>query len=443
MFSFQFFTKDCFINLYKIFVVFHILLQMSTKYKLFSQYLDYYRRKNSLTPKEIRNIIDYSNHDFYGITPFAPNTPFVPQTSLDILADVASKYELWQKENEIEIESPVQPKTKVHIDSTIHSISDLISIVEKYKISDAVEYNIDVKMLHQISGELRELDALVGLKTLKKNVLDQILYFSQGLSGPGEYKHMVIYGSPGTGKTDIAKILGRLYANMGILGSGSANKTTLASLSTSASVPGFRKATRSDLVAGYLGQTAIKTKALVSESLGGVLFIDEIYSLGDDSFSKECADTLCELLSENKDKLIVIVAGYQNEVNERFFKLNAGLESRFTWRFTIDDYTSAELWKMFKNKITAIGWTHNIQDDVGEDWFKRKYADFPAFGRDIEALIFKVKIAHSRRVYGKTEQADLKTIVVADLDAGFSQFKESMKSSSVYSEKKFVSSMFL
>jgi hypothetical protein len=208
-------------------------------------------------------------------------------------------------------------------------------------------------------------------------------------------------------------------------------------------VPGFRKATRSDLVAGYLGQTAIKTKTLVSESLGGVLFIDEIYSLGDDSFSKECADTLCELLSENKDKLIVIVAGYQNEVNERFFKLNAGLESRFTWRFTIDDYTSAELWKMFKNKITAIGWMHNIQDDVGEHWFKQKYADFPAFGRDIEALIFKVKIAHSRRVYGKTEQADLKTIVVADLDAGFSQFKESMKSSSVYSEKKFVSSMFL
>jgi hypothetical protein len=417
---------------------------MSTKYKLFSQYLDYYRRKNSLTPKEIRNIIDYSNHDFYGIapfvsnTPFVLNTPFVHQTSLDILADVASKYELWQKENEIEIESPVQPKTKVHIDSAIHNISDLISIVEKYQVSDAVEYNIDVKMLHQISGELRELDALVGLKTLKKNVLDQILYFSQGLSGPGEYKHMVIYGSPGTGKTDIAKILGRLYANMGILGVGSA--LGVGSTSKSGS---FRKATRSDLVAGYLGQTAIKTKALVSESLGGVLFIDEIYSLGDDSFSKECADTLCELLSENKDKLIVIVAGYQNEVNERFFKLNAGLESRFTWRFTIDDYTSAELWKMFKNKITAIGWTHNIQDDVGEHWFKQKYADFPAFGRDIEALIFKVKIAHSRRVYGKTEQADLKTIVVADLDAGFLQFKESMKSSSVYNEKKFVSSMFL
>jgi SpoVK/Ycf46/Vps4 family AAA+-type ATPase len=411
---------------------------MTTKYKLFTQYLDYYKRKNSLTKKDFINIIDYSNHDFYGITPFVsntpfvPTTPFVPQTSLDILADVASKYELWQKENEIEIESPVQPKTKVFIDSAIHTISDLITIIEKYQVSDAVEYNIDVKMLNRISSELRDLDALVGLKSLKKNVLDQILYFSQGLAGPGEYKHMVIYGSPGTGKTDIAKILGRLYANMGILGTGAASKSG-----------SFRKATRSDLVAGYLGQTAIKTKTLVGESLGGALFIDEIYSLGDDSFSKECADTLCELLSDHKDNLIVIVAGYQNEVNDRFFRLNAGLESRFTWRFTIDDYTSAELWKMFKNKISAIGWTHNIQDGTGEDWFKRKYADFPAFGRDIEALIFKVKIAHSRRVYGKTEQTDLKTILVADLDAGFLQFKESMKSSTVYSEKKFVSSMFL
>jgi SpoVK/Ycf46/Vps4 family AAA+-type ATPase len=423
---------------------------MTTKYKLFTQYLDYYKRKNSLTKKDFRNIIDYSNHDFYGITPFVPttpfvsNTPFVPQTSLDILADVASKYELWQKENEIEIESPVQPKTKVFIDSAIHTISDLITIIEKYQVSDAVEYNIDVKMLNRISSELRDLDALVGLKSLKKNVLDQILYFSQGLAGPGEYKHMVIYGSPGTGKTDIAKILGRLYANMGILGAGSTLGAGSALGAGAASKSGsFRKATRSDLVAGYLGQTAIKTKTLVGESLGGALFIDEIYSLGDDSFSKECADTLCELLSDHKDNLIVIVAGYQNEVNDRFFRLNAGLESRFTWRFTIDDYTSAELWKMFKNKISAIGWTHNIQDGTGEDWFKRKYADFPAFGRDIEALIFKVKIAHSRRVYGKTEQTDLKTILVADLDAGFLQFKESMKSSTVYSEKKFVSSMFL
>lgn len=147
------------------------------------------------------------------------------------------------------------------------------------------------------------------------------------------------------------------------------------------------------------------------------------------------------MLSDNKDNLIVIIAGYENEVNERFFKLNPGLESRFSWRFTIDDYSSAELWQIFKKKIEDIGWTNNMTDSDGEAWFKRKYSDFPGFGRDIDTLLFKVKIAHSRRLYGKVD--GLKTICLCDLDLGLALFKESMKKSSTYCEKKFVSSMFL
>jgi len=128
-------------------------------------------------------------------------------------------------------------------------------------------------------------------------------------------------------------------------------------------------------------------------------------------------------------------------VNERFFKLNPGLESRFSWRFTIDDYSSSELWQIFKKKIDGIGWTSNLTESDGEAWFKRKYSDFPGFGRDIDSLVFKVKIAHSRRLYGKQE--GLKTISMCDLDVGLALFKESMKKSDVYREKKFVSSMFL
>lgn len=396
------------------------------KYKLFSQYLDFYRHKQFISPNEYLNIITHSNNDFYGITPWSPQL-----TPLHILADVSSKYDMWQQENEIEIVPPEIAKTKKHIDDEINSIADLISIIDKYPVSEDVEYNINVKMLNKIAGELRELNAMIGLKTLKKNILDQILYFLQGLSGHDEYKHMVIYGSPGTGKTDIAKILGKMYSNMGILTPPTKDKKS----------PGFKKATRADLVAGYLGQTSIKTKTLIGESVGGVLFIDEIYSLGDDSFSKECADTMCEMLSDNKDNLIVIIAGYENEVNERFFKLNPGLESRFSWRFTIDDYSSTELWQIFKKKIDGIGWTINVSDTDGEAWFKRKYSDFPGFGRDIDSLLFKVKIAHSRRLYGKAE--GLKTICICDLDLGLALFKESMKKSATYCEKKFVSSMFL
>ena len=104
----------------------------------------------------------------------------------------------------------------------------------------------------------------------------------------------------------------------------------------------FKKVTRSDLVAGYLGQTAIKTTDVIKECLGGVLFIDEAYALGNpekrDIFSKECIDTICEALSNYKDNLMVIIAGYETDLNECFFNYNQGLNSRFTWRFKTDDY---------------------------------------------------------------------------------------------------------
>jgi len=370
-----------------------------------------------------------------------------------------SSYDVWQKDHEFNIDelAPSPAKKSVHIDEKINTITDLLAVIGKYPVCEDIEYNINMCVLHKISVELKELNSMIGMTRLKKNILDQILYFLQGFSGSGDYKHIVIYGSPGTGKTDIAKILGKMYSKMGVLklppsgGAGDKPLSTVDKLpvekhlpTTGEKKPIFKKATRTDLVAGYLGQTAIKTRALINECLGGVLFIDEVYSLGDDSFSKECADTLCEALSDHKDGLIVIVAGYEACVNERFFKLNPGLESRFSWRFTIDDYTSSEVWQIFKKKVADSGWTHSISESVGEDWFRRKYKDLPGFGRDIDALFFKVKIAHSRRMYGTTDIDMVKNVSVSDLDAGFVAFKESMKKSALYGgDKGVVSSMFL
>ena len=119
-----------------------------------------------------------------------------------------------------------------------------------------------------------------------------------------------------------------------------------------------------------MGQTAIQTNKIVKECLGGVLFIDEAYALGNpekrDSFAKECIDTLCEALSDNKDNLMVIIAGYEKELKKCFFAYNQGLDSRFTWRFKTDDYTSEELFLIFKKKVNDIvsGLPNIAHDDV-------------------------------------------------------------------------------
>ena len=123
----------------------------------------------------------------------------------------------------------------------------------------------------------------------------------------------------------------------------------------------FKKVTRADLIAGYLGQTAIKTTEVVKSAIGGVLFIDEAYALGNtekkDSFAKECIDTLCESLSNHKHELMVIIAGYEEDLKKCFFSYNQGLDSRFIWRFKIDDYTPEELQLIFNKKVKECGWT--------------------------------------------------------------------------------------
>ena len=119
----------------------------------------------------------------------------------------------------------------------------------------------------------------------------------------------------------------------------------------------FKKVSKNDLVGQYLGHTAIKTRNIINQCLGGVLFIDEAYSLGSkdvDIFSKECIDTLCEALSSHKNDLMVIIAGYEKELEENFFSVNQGLNSRFIWRYNIEKYSAKELMEIFIKKVKII-----------------------------------------------------------------------------------------
>jgi AAA+ superfamily predicted ATPase len=300
-------------------------------------------------------------------------------------------------------------KTYVTIDVEINKLDDLIKLTEDYPLKFDTEYNINMEAIHNIKKPVIELKNMIGMKKLKDSILDQILYFIQEFhthNKNNDFMHTVIYGPPGTGKTETAKIIGKIFSNLGIL----KNKT-------------FTKATRADLIAGYLGQTALKTRDMIEKSIGGVLFIDEAYALGNsekrDSFAKECIDTLCEGLSDNKDKLMVIIAGYENELKNCFFAYNQGLDSRFTWRFNTDDYDYKELFLIFKKKVNEIGW--KLHEKIKDTWFKEKMDYFKFYGRDIETLLAKTKIAHGRRVFClKPEE---KTVITPkDLDNGFERF---------------------
>jgi hypothetical protein len=191
-----------------------------------------------------------------------------------------------------------------------------------------------------------------------------------------------------THNTTVSKIIGKLYQAMGILSPDG----------------GFKIAYRDDLVAGYLGQTALKTKKFLNSCLGGVVFIDEVYSLAPrnndrDSFSKEAIDTLNAFLSEHKNDFCCIIAGYEDEVTNCFFSMNRGLVRRFPWVHRIEPYTPTHLAEIFKKMLKDSNWSSVIEDKWLVEFFHKNKDMFKNAGGDVETFISKCKIFHSKRVF--------------------------------------------
>ena len=348
-----------------------------------------------------------------------------------------------EKEKEKLLTKEIEPIIKHHvsINVEINNIGDLLELINQHPDVKETKYNINMKALHKIKEPLTELNNMIGMKSLKENIVDQILFYIQNLhktqdktkKSSNDFMHTVIYGPPGTGKTEVAKIMGQIFSKIGILEKGT-----------------FKKVTRSDLVAGYLGQTDIKTTDVIKECLGGVLFIDEAYALGNpekrDIFSKECIDTICEALSNYKDNLMVIIAGYETDLNECFFNYNQGLNSRFTWRFKTDDYSAEDLYKIFIKKVYDENWSisENEKENISIKWFEKNKSTFRFYGRDIETLFAKIKIAHSRRVFCLDDNIK-KILILKDINKGLEMFIKNENSENKRAEnlKKVVSSMYL
>lgn len=212
---------------------------------------------------------------------------------------------------------------------------------------------------------MAELEALVGLREVKKQVQllvaearAETVRVKAGLSAGERSRHMVFIGNPGTAKTTVARLIARVYADLGLLGSGQ-----------------LVEVSRGDLVGQYVGQTAPRVKAAVEQALGGVLFIDEAYSLtysdysGD--FGHEALSTLLKLMEDHRDDLVVIAAGYEREMRD-FLAKNSGLVSRFPTVLEFPDYSGAELVEIFEAAATTAGY---LLGEGVTDWVDMLLAD--------------------------------------------------------------------
>lgn len=390
------------------------------------------------TLKAINESFDKNNIKNPHITGISPWETLLETIEKNVDPNLYSNNEQTNKIEEVESNKNIDvKKNKVNIVAEINNITDLLVLIDTYPLDKNTEYNINMKALHKIKKPLTELNNMIGMKDLKENIIDQIIFYIQNLHTlkselkGNDFMHTVIYGPPGTGKTEIAKLIGSIFSKLGILTKGT-----------------FKKVTRADLIAGYLGQTALKTRDTINDCLGGVLFIDEAYALGNeekrDSFSKECIDTLCEALSDHKDNLMVIIAGYETDLNNCFFNYNQGLNSRFTWRFKTDEYSAEDLYKIFLKKVQENDWFIAENSEIDVKWFEKNKKYFKFYGRDIETLFAKTKITHSRRVFC-LEPSVKKYLTIKDLDKGLEIFLKNEDSNEKEREKtrNILSSMYV
>jgi len=306
-----------------------------------------------------------------------------------------------------------ESKILLPINKEIKSLNDLIELGKTYDPNDNNRYVINLFALNKCVIPLTDLNLMIGMKNIKEMIIDLIFFRLQNLEDNNEELwHLVIQGTPGSGKTEVAKIIGKLYYSLGII---KKDKFTLVK--------------RSDLIGKYLGHTAKMTQDVFNNAKGGILFIDEAYSLGNpegrDSFSKECIDTINQNLTENKDT-VVFIAGYKDQLNDSFFSYNPGLNRRFKMRMTIDKYNGSDLRDIFVKKIKENNWSildDNIDKELPILFFEKNLTMFKYNGGDMENLWHLTKIVHSRRIFGKSHDLQ-KKITKEDIEKGFKLYCE-------------------
>ena len=292
--------------------------------------------------------------------------------------------------------SPGEEKTADNIVSEKKAADKPPAVPDMSKDAASVDYSAD--------------DADEKIEAILAQLNVNIRRRQQGLKEADVSKHLVFYGNPGTGKTSVARILARVYHELGILKKGQ-----------------LVEVDRSGLVAGYIGQTAIKTKEVIDSAMGGILFIDEAYTLSASTsqgdFGQEAIDTLLKAMEDHRDEFIVVVAGY-TDLMQKFLDSNPGLRSRFNKFINFPDYTVDELTQIFSFTAAKNGYK---ADNDALTWVKEYYhaktarreANF-ANARDVRNLFEKAVTAQANRLADKKDASreDLETLTFADVSGG-------------------------
>jgi stage V sporulation protein K len=269
---------------------------------------------------------------------------------------------------------------------------------------------------HDYSFEdlLNKLDRLIGLKEVKDNVQDliafqkvQIIRRENGFNSPIQTLHMAFIGNPGTGKTTVARIVGHLYKHLGLLSKGH-----------------FIEVSRTDLISGYQGQTALKVQKIIQRAKGGVLFIDEAYSITEnentDSYGRECLTELTKALEDYREDLVVIVAGYKDPML-KFFKSNPGLKSRFNTFIEFKDYDPIELFEILQLMCSQNDYKINEDASSEIQEFLSKIVsskeDNFSNGRFVRNIYNNLILEHAKRValIENPIISDLQEIILQDV----------------------------